>query len=276
MRGMEGELVEPGELHREAKHGKERLLSRFAFAQVRCGITNYEDTRTVEVTVNLVDVGDEWRLDFAPAPDGAPEDPALRWVVDGVPASPAARGRALTRVPGRKPFPVLAGAHYPASPSSPAPLLSASPRPGPGDDMTREYPQEQLLAFVQAMANVAASDGRITEDERQQLDDMVVGIGLSPRDEQVAALIEREFQKPSRLTDIVSKIEIRELRVSLLRMLAEVACADGEIANEERASVKEAASAFGLDVAVADELIDWTLASIKLEQRERDIMAKLL
>ncbi|QRK12695.1 tellurite resistance TerB family protein [Archangium violaceum] len=142
--------------------------------------------------------------------------------------------------------------------------------------MTREYPQEQLMAFVQAMANVAASDGRITEDERQQLDDVVFGIGLSPRDEQVAALIEQEFQKPSRLTDIVSKIESRELRASLLRMIVEVACADGEIANEERASVKEAAGAFGLDVSVADELIDWTLASIKLEQREREIMAKLL
>ncbi|WNG15902.1 DUF533 domain-containing protein [Cystobacter fuscus] len=142
--------------------------------------------------------------------------------------------------------------------------------------MTREYPQEQLMAFVQAMANVAASDGRITEDERQQLDDVVVGMGLSPRDEQVAALIEREFQKPSRLTDIVGKIEIRELRASLLRMIVEVACADGEIANEERASVKEAAGAFGLDVSVADELIDWTLDSIKLEQREREIMAKLL
>jgi uncharacterized membrane protein YebE (DUF533 family) len=142
--------------------------------------------------------------------------------------------------------------------------------------MTREYPQEQLLAFVQAMANVAASDGRITEDERQQLDEIVLGMGLSPRDEQVAALIEREFQKPSSLTDIVSKIEIRELRVSLLRMLVEVACADGEIANEERASVKQAASAFGLDGSIADELIDWTLASIKLEQREREIMSKLL
>jgi uncharacterized membrane protein YebE (DUF533 family) len=142
--------------------------------------------------------------------------------------------------------------------------------------MTREYPQEQLLAFVQAMANVAASDGRITEDERQQLDEMVLHIGLSPRDEQVAALIEKEFQKPGRLTDIVSKIEIRELRVSLLRMLVEVACSDGEIANQERASVKEAAGAFGLDVSVADELIDWTLASIKLEQREREIMSKLL
>jgi uncharacterized membrane protein YebE (DUF533 family) len=142
--------------------------------------------------------------------------------------------------------------------------------------MTREYPQDQLLAFAQAMANVAASDGRITEDERQHLDDMVAGIGLSPRDAQVAALIEKEFQKPSRLTDIVSKIEIRELRVSLLRMLVEVACADGEVANEERASVKETARAFGLDESVAGELIDWTLASIKLEQRERDIMAKLL
>jgi len=142
--------------------------------------------------------------------------------------------------------------------------------------MTPEYPQEQLLAFVQAMANVAASDGRVTEDERQQLDDVVAGIGLSPRDEQVSALIEREFQKPSRLTDIVSKIQVRELRVSLLRMLVEVACADGEIANEERASVKETAKAFGFDAAVADELIDWALASIKLEQREREIMSKLL
>ncbi|KFE58936.1 DUF533 domain-containing protein [Hyalangium minutum] len=142
--------------------------------------------------------------------------------------------------------------------------------------MSREYPQEQLLAFVQAMANVAASDGRITEDERQQLDEIVLGMGLSPRDEQVAALIEQEFKKPSRFADIISKIEIRELRVSLLRMLVEVACADGEIAKEERASVKEAASTFGLDVSVADALIDWTLDSIKLEQREREIMSKLL
>jgi uncharacterized tellurite resistance protein B-like protein len=142
--------------------------------------------------------------------------------------------------------------------------------------MTRQYPEEQLMAFAQAMANVVASDGRITEDERQHLDNVVAGIGLSPRDAQVSALIEQEFQKPSRLTDIVSKIESRELRAALLRMIVEVSCADGEIANEERAAVKEAAGAFGLDASVADELIDWTLDSIKLEQRERDIMAKLL
>ncbi|WP_375756950.1 DUF533 domain-containing protein [Corallococcus exercitus] len=142
--------------------------------------------------------------------------------------------------------------------------------------MSREYPEEQLLAFVQAMANVAASDGRVTEDERQQLDDVVMGMGLSPRDEQVAALIEAEFKKPGNLTDIVRKIEVRELRVSLLRMLVEVSCADGEIANEERTAVKDAARAFGFDVAAADELIGWTLDSIKLEQREQEIMAKLL
>ncbi|WP_404363908.1 DUF533 domain-containing protein [Corallococcus coralloides] len=142
--------------------------------------------------------------------------------------------------------------------------------------MSREYPQEQLLAFVQAMANVAASDGRVTEEERQQLDEVVLNIGLSPRDPQVAALIEAEFQKPGRLSDIIGKIEIRELRASLLRMLVEVACADGELAAEERASVKEAATTFGYAAAVADELIDWTLDSIKLDQRERDIMAKLL
>ena len=141
--------------------------------------------------------------------------------------------------------------------------------------MTREDPQEQLLAFVQAMANVAASDGRVTEEERQHLDEVVSGIGLSPRDEQVSALIEQEFQKPGRLTDIVGKIQIRELRTSLLRMIIEVACADGEIAAGERASVKETAQAFGYDTAVAEELIDWTLQSIALERREQELMARL-
>jgi uncharacterized membrane protein YebE (DUF533 family) len=142
--------------------------------------------------------------------------------------------------------------------------------------MTREYPQDQLMAFVQAMANVVASDGRITEEERQNLDNMVFGIGLSPRDEEVSALIEQEFQKPGRLTDIVGKIQIRELRAALLRMIVEVSCADGEIANEERAAVKTTASAFGFDASVAEELIDWALASIKLDQREQEIMAKLM
>ncbi len=142
--------------------------------------------------------------------------------------------------------------------------------------MTPKYPEDQLMAFAQAMANVVASDGRITEDERQHLDNVVAGIGLSPRDAEVSALIEQEFQKPSRLTDIVSKIQNRELRAALLRMIVEVSCADGEIATEERAAVKEAANAFGLDASVAEELIDWTLDSIKLEQREQEIMAKLL
>ena len=142
--------------------------------------------------------------------------------------------------------------------------------------MTREYPEDQLMAFVQAMANVVASDGRITEEERQNLDNMVFGIGLSPRDEQVSALIEREFQKPGNLTDIVGKIQIRELRAALLRMIVEVSCADGEIATEERAAVKATASAFGFDASVAEELIDWALESIKLDQREQEIMAKLM
>ncbi|MFL5356975.1 DUF533 domain-containing protein [Archangium sp.] len=142
--------------------------------------------------------------------------------------------------------------------------------------MTPEIPQEQLMAFVQAMANVVASDGRITEEERQHLDNVVAGIGLSPRDKEVSALIEQEFQKPGRLTDIVGKIQNRELRAALVRMLVEVACADGEIADEERAAVKAAATTFGFDVSVVNELIDWALASIKLEQREREIMAKLL
>ncbi len=142
--------------------------------------------------------------------------------------------------------------------------------------MTRDYPEEQLMAFVQAMANVAASDGRITEEERQNLDNVVSHIGLSPSDERVSQLIQREFDNPGRLSDIVSKIQNLEMRAALLRMIVEVACADGEIADKERTSVKEVFGAFGRDVSIADELIDWTLASIALDLREQELMKKLL
>ena len=142
--------------------------------------------------------------------------------------------------------------------------------------METQFSEEDLLTFARAMANVAAADGRVTEDERYELENLISGIGLSPSDEKVVAIVNAEFEKPSSLTEIVKGLSSREMKAALLRMLVEVSCADGEIALEERAKVSEAATAFGYEPKIAGELIDWTLESIRLEQREAELMSKLM
>ncbi len=139
-----------------------------------------------------------------------------------------------------------------------------------------QFTQDELLTFTRAMANVAAADGRVTDEERYELENLIRGIGLSPTDERVLAIVNAEFEKPSSLTDIVKGLSTREMKAALLRMLVEVSCADGEVASEERSKVLEAARDFGYDPQVAEDLIDWTLESIRLEKKEAELMAKLM
>jgi hypothetical protein len=65
-----------GEFIQALQAGKARLQARFAPAFVRTSVTNYAADRTLAVTVDLVDRGDEWRLAYAPEPTGSVEDPA--------------------------------------------------------------------------------------------------------------------------------------------------------------------------------------------------------
>ena len=140
----------------------------------------------------------------------------------------------------------------------------------------REHREEQLLILARAMANVAASDGRVDEQERDQLDRVLRVVGISPGEPRVSKVIEAEFKSPGSLTEIVSGLKEKDLRVALLRMMVEISCADGVIADAERAKVKEAAKAFGFDPELASELMTITLETIKLEARETELMSKLL
>lgn len=136
--------------------------------------------------------------------------------------------------------------------------------------------EEQLLAFARAMANIVAADGRFEPEEREELDRVISGLGLSPADEKVKEIVDTEFKNPAPIKDVVAKIEDREMRGLLMRMMAEIACADGDASPEERAKVTEAATAFGYEPAIADELVAWVLDSIKIEQREHELMKRLM
>ena len=142
--------------------------------------------------------------------------------------------------------------------------------------MMSGHSEDELLAFTRAMANMVAADGRVTEEERQELDNVISGIGLSPRDPQVVGIVNAEFEKPGDLTQIVSAIGSKDLRAALVRLLVEMACTDGEIADDERRKVNEAANVFGFTPDLVEELVGWTVESLRLEARERDLMARML
>ncbi|MGI5860915.1 MAG: TerB family tellurite resistance protein [Myxococcales bacterium] len=136
--------------------------------------------------------------------------------------------------------------------------------------------ESQLLAFARVMANLVAADGRVQPEEREELERVIQGVGLSPDDERVASMLEAELKSPSPLAEIAKDVEEKELRGLLLRMMAELACVDGEVAAEERAKVCEAATLFGFEPAIADELVTWVLDSIAVEKREQDLMSRLM
>ena len=141
--------------------------------------------------------------------------------------------------------------------------------------MFEDYSDEQRMAFCRAMANIIASDHKVTPEERAELDGLVLGTGLSPDDSAVKEAIEAELAQPGSLSAILATVGDKELHAALYRMMIEAACADGEVAAEERAKLAEASAAFGFDKAAAEELIGWTLDSIQLERREKEILGKL-
>ncbi|WXH27502.1 hypothetical protein WA016_01426 [Myxococcus stipitatus] len=55
--------------------GKETIQSRHGFALIRNSVTAYAKDMTLRVTVDVVDLGDEWRLEYAPAPTGSVPEP---------------------------------------------------------------------------------------------------------------------------------------------------------------------------------------------------------
>lgn len=65
-----------GEFIKALQEGKARLQERFAPAFVRTSVTTYAADKSLAVTVDLVDKGDEWRLTYGPEPTGSVEDPA--------------------------------------------------------------------------------------------------------------------------------------------------------------------------------------------------------
>jgi hypothetical protein len=70
-----GTRLEEKELVPYLMEGKKRLTEAYTFASCRISPVTWSTTRTIRVTVDLVDAGDEWRMPFTPEPQGDVPDP---------------------------------------------------------------------------------------------------------------------------------------------------------------------------------------------------------
>ncbi len=143
------------------------------------------------------------------------------------------------------------------------------------DTAEPEFSREERLAFCRAVANMIGADRIHTEDEKIYLMGLVRQTGLSMLDDDVQQAIDAELTNPSPIESIVSAINNPELKRTLYRTLVEVALCDQHLSPEELERLVTTSSVFNLNSEAARELVQWTQDSIALDQRERNILARL-
>jgi hypothetical protein len=87
----------------------------------------------------------------------------------------------------------------------------------------QDYSEKERIAFLKAVANMIASDHKVTEDETADLYQLVLAAGLSPLDETVDKEVLPELDNPGDIKAILADIETPELKNNLFRILIEVA-----------------------------------------------------
>ena len=134
--------------------------------------------------------------------------------------------------------------------------------------------RDERLAFLRVVAGMIGADHKLTKKERKEMDGLILQMGLSPGEEDVRAVIDGEFKKPTPLEKLLEPIRDRNMRRTLYRVLVEVAVSDGLAAKEEQRLVKTA-ELFQLDAKAAKDVIGWTVESLAMEEREAVIMKRL-
>ncbi len=136
------------------------------------------------------------------------------------------------------------------------------------------FSRDELLGFCRAVANVIASDRKISDEERVHLASVIQETGLNINEPDVQKAVYDELAKPSPIDKIVKSVTSPILRKNLYRTLIEVALSDG-LAPQEEDKLAKVAEQFQLNGKAARELIQWTLQSIELDKREDDILRRL-
>lgn len=112
--------------------------------------------------------------------------------------------------------------------------------------VTEQNAQASSQVILQAMIAAAASDGAISNEERQAI------LGEAGQDPEIQQWIEQAMYQPATVQQIAAQVGNNPALAAQVYLAARVVCAD--LARKEIVFLADLAEAFGLDDALVEQL----------------------
>lgn len=131
---------------------------------------------------------------------------------------------------------------------------------------TTAMTKEQKLIFLKALIALAKTDNKVDEDEKDFLKGMTIVFNLPREDIDVEHLPSED-----EVVDMVKAIQDRKLAMSLIKEMCMLANFDGDMSDEEIVLIGRVGEAMGLSVDKIQDISQWVIDRIVLQERGKII-----
>ena len=131
---------------------------------------------------------------------------------------------------------------------------------------TTAMTKEQKLIFLKALIALAKTDNKVDEDEKDFLKGMSLVFNLPQEDIDI-----KHIPSEDEVVDMVKVIKDRKLAMNLIKEMCMLANFDGDMSDEEIVLIGRVGEAMGLSVDKIQDISQWVIDRIVLQERGKII-----
>ena len=131
---------------------------------------------------------------------------------------------------------------------------------------TTAMTKEQKLIFLKALIALAKADTKIDENEKDFLKGMSLVFNLPQEDIDI-----KHIPSEDEVVDMVKVIKDRKLAMNLIKEMCMLANFDGDMSDEEIVLIGRVGEAMGLSVDKIQDISQWVIDRIVLQERGKII-----
>ena len=131
---------------------------------------------------------------------------------------------------------------------------------------TTAMTKEQKLIFLKTLVALAKADTRIDENEKDFLKGMSLVFNLPQEDIDI-----KHIPSEDEVVDMVKVIKDRKLAMNLIKEMCMLANFDGDMSDEEIVLIGRVGEAMGLSVDKIQDISQWVIDRIVLQERGKII-----
>lgn len=131
---------------------------------------------------------------------------------------------------------------------------------------TTAMTKEQKLIFLKTLVALAKADTKIDENEKDFLKGMSLVFNLPQEDIDI-----KHIPSEDEVVDMVKVIKDRKLAMSLIKEMCMLANFDGDMSDEEIVLIGRVGEAMGLSVDKIQDISQWVIDRIVLQERGKII-----